>query len=161
MHFYTLDTNNKRGKFTFFPNKPSSFSLSAKSLVFVPQFFATFFSHLLCIDILQAAHTQTDKIVIMTTDNSSNNNNNNNNEFFGYGILHCSGPQNQCPRAMTERGAFFFSGYPWLCSTTTQFCCTKVSKESTIRTSSSSRFFVLISSLFNPWDLYYRGYKKI
>jgi len=32
---------------TFFPNKPSSFSLSAKSLVFIPQFFATFFSHLL------------------------------------------------------------------------------------------------------------------
>ena len=60
--------------------------------------------------------------------------------------------------SMTERGAFFFSGYPWLCSATTQFCCTKVSKESTIQTSSSSRFFVLISSLFNPRDLYYRGY---
>jgi len=32
-------------------------------------------------------------------------------------------------------GAFFFSRYP------TQFCCTRVSLESTIRTSSSSRFF--------------------
>ena len=62
---------------------------------------------------------------------------------------------------MTERGAFFFSGYPWLCSATTQFSWTKVSKESTIRTSSSSRFFVLISSLFNHRGLYYRGYKNM
>ena len=57
-----------------------------------------------------------------------------NSSAMGFFMFWVAG-ESVCLQAMTERGAFFFSGCPWLCSATTQFCCTRVSLESTIRTS--------------------------
>ena len=54
---------------------------------------------------------------------------------FGREIGLCSGE---------ETGAIlhFFQRLSIACSATTQFCCTRVSLQTTIRTSSSSRYFV-------------------
>jgi len=77
------------------------------------------------------------------------------NEFFGYGILHCSGPQNRC--VFDERDGHFFSAAIYGSAVLQRNFAAREFRWSR-RTSSCSRFFVLISFLFNSRDLYYRWY---
>jgi len=62
-------------------------------------------------------------------------------QFLGYRLFQWSGPQHRFVTVRTERSILFSSDYPLLCSATMQSCCMRVSQESMIRTSSSSKNF--------------------
>ena len=97
--------------------------------------------------LLSAIHSLNFEVLCYNNNNNNNNNNLPASYIFQPIALETLGPMNSSAvefftvlgrkigvsSAMTERDAFFFSGYPWLCSATTQFCCMKVSKESTIQ----------------------------